>query len=480
MVNIPITRQVTDRELGIILDKVAEDVIALLKEITIDYNPDITEDRLCEIIRKNSVDRDFISMFINWSGKSPYKKYKYCHTDVAEYLGYSSKTMRLSFAAHLKSVKPCNIVVKTRKELRDYVATLDKTCCISKYTASFDLESSGHGGHNTKFYFLNRVGFYQLCMASTKPKARVVREYFVEVYEAVMTYVCRSRKRNIDRLVKVKESVPIVEERIKKRVDDSLNKFNSKKMMKELEEKNESIKIMKNKIDEITGQKNQDNRIMSENNIRIKEAQMAQYEADEKVAKYKKTIQKLSRKIIKKDEEHKEVIRDIESKINNQDVEQHKKIIKKLKRKINKQDEEYKELIKELKSKIDKLLNKIINKNVKNNKQIKEEIEKNVKKDQEINRLMKLLGEKSNKNPKLVKKLIKPVPIITPVLVIIDEKKVDNPIVVNTTKYNKNIFKVKTVMELKDICRTNGIGGYSGMSKSVLIEWMLTKDKIMN
>ena len=43
--------------------------------------------------------------------------------------------------------------------------------------------------------------------------------------------------------------------------------------------------------------------------------------------------------------------------------------------------------------------------------------------------------------------------------------------------YILNIFTVK---ELKDICRTNGIGGYSSMSKSVLIEWMMTKDKIMS
>jgi len=61
--------------------------------------------------------------------------------------------------------------------------------------------------------------------------------------------------------------------------------------------------------------------------------------------------------------------------------------------------------------------------------------------------------------------------------------KVITPVVkqdIKKPKYTKNSLSCFTVKELKDICRTNGIGGYSSMSKSVLIEWMMTKDKIMS
>jgi hypothetical protein len=442
MVNIPITRQVTDQELGIILDKVAEDVISLLKELTIDYNPDITEDRLCEIIRKNSVDRDFISMFINGCGKSPYEKYKYCHTDVAEYLGYSTENLRRDFNKSFIKINNCNYVVKTLKEIkqdlsvRSTVHLNNDNLSVRSTVQLFWNEYKARS--DAKFYFINRVGFYQLCMASTKPKARVVREYFVEVYEAVMTYVCRSRKRNIDRLVKVKESIPIVEQRIKKRVDDSLNKFDSKKMAKELEEKNEYMKKMKKKIDELTDQKKQDDRIMSENNTFIKQIQLSQYEAEEKV-------EELKSKIVDQDEK-----------------------VEKLKSKIDKLVPIYNSSVRSNKQKQLLLSDK--------NKQLQKEVDKNSEKDLEICRLMKLLEEKS------VKKLLrKPKPIIKPL--IIDEVKNDpivEPVVeVKTVKYNKTVFSIKTVKELKDICRTSGVGGYSGMTKSVLIEWMMTKDQIM-
>jgi hypothetical protein len=229
---------------------------------------------------------------------------------------------------------------------------------------------------------------------------------------------------------------------------------------------------------------------MSENNTFIKQIQLSQYEAEEKV-------EELKSKIVDQDEK-----------------------VEKLKSKIDKLVPIYNSSVRSNKQKQLLLSDK--------NKQLQKEVDKNSEKDLEICRLMKLLEEKSVKKllrkpkpviidevktnqvgilvGKVVKKLLrKPKPVISdevksnpvekvvkkilrkskPIIkpLIIDEVKnnlIVVPIVeVKTTKYNKTIFSIKTVKELKDICRTSGVGGYSGMTKSVLIEWMMTKDQIM-
>tara|TARA_Y100000389_G_C17348828_1_gene457306 strand:- start:452 stop:697 length:246 start_codon:yes stop_codon:yes gene_type:complete len=45
-------------------------------------------------------------------------------------------------------------------------------------------------------------------------------------------------------------------------------------------------------------------------------------------------------------------------------------------------------------------------------------------------------------------------------------------------KYNETFLKCQTVQTLKDICKSCGIGGYSGKNKAPLIKFMLEHKKL--
>lgn len=48
----------------------------------------------------------------------------------------------------------------------------------------------------------------------------------------------------------------------------------------------------------------------------------------------------------------------------------------------------------------------------------------------------------------------------------------------SSKKYTETVLKEKTVQQLKDICKSCGIGGYSGKNKSPLINFMLDHKKL--
>jgi hypothetical protein len=519
---VPVDRKVSDEELKEIVDKTSEDILTTLKELVIDYNPEITEERLCEIVEKNNIDKEFLAMFIRGSGKSPYEQFKFCNKDVAEYLGYSDNNIRRDFPKDMKKVNPSNYIVKTRAELKAEFIVKNRCVKIDTSVLIEEYDLNTNGGQNQKFYFLNRVGFYQICMASTRPKARMVREYFVEVYEAVMNYVCRSRVRNIGRLMEVKKSIPFVEERIDKRVNDRVKTYTSFKNKSQMEDQAQLLEKMRGKIDELVSQKvqddriitdmdkklksitlskyelldqkKQDDRIITENNARLSESKLSQYKAEEKLDELKK----------KNDE---------------CDL-----VVKELNNKYNKIVPEYKLLLKDFQK------NKVLL--IYKTKKLQYQSDKNLEKDNQISKLMKLLDDKSGPqklirkikpvtivNPKsATKKLIRKIkPVVTQSItdlfvgtdttksqsavkklipkiksVVIDDVKesitelVVDPVeqkevVVNVkeVKYNKDDLNVKTMNELKDICRHSGVGGYSGKNKSILIDWMLTNEKII-
>ena len=72
LVRVPIKRGMTDGEMHKILKKTSDNVMAMMRDLVIDYSTKIDEERLYEILETHCVDREFISMFVNGTKTSPY------------------------------------------------------------------------------------------------------------------------------------------------------------------------------------------------------------------------------------------------------------------------------------------------------------------------------------------------------------------------------------------------------------------------
>jgi chromosome segregation ATPase len=112
-----------------------------------------------------------------------------------------------------------------------------------------------------------------------------------------MTYVSRSRHRNLTRLVKVEKSAPLVEERVEKRVDDRVKTYKASKLEKELNEKVKMMKIMTEKIHELEEENKQNNRIIPDLQKNLRETELARLESEKEVNDYKEKYHKM--KIVK-------------------------------------------------------------------------------------------------------------------------------------------------------------------------------------
>jgi dsDNA-binding SOS-regulon protein len=126
------------------------------------------------------------------------------------------------------------------------------------------------------------MGFYQICNESSMPKAKQYRNYFIEVYEIVMDWVMQSRVRNITRIVDVNNSVPIIEQRIDKRVNDRVSQYKSCKLNDKLLETTKMLDDVTNKNSILEEEKKQSDHSIIFLNKKYSEMEIVLYETIEK------------------------------------------------------------------------------------------------------------------------------------------------------------------------------------------------------
>lgn len=171
--------------------------------MTTDYSLSLSEsDFINKINRLGNVDRDFIALFAKKDDKK-YGKYKYDHTEIAQFLDYENEN------GYNKG-----FIELIKKELK-----LDTDYMIDDGTTEVDFRT-----YNTErkikkgvklTYRITRIGFYMICMVSSKPKAKTYRRQFGEVYELAIDYT-QQLKNNI---VNSKQSVDTSKKALEKRVD---------------------------------------------------------------------------------------------------------------------------------------------------------------------------------------------------------------------------------------------------------------------
>ena len=286
---------------------------------------------------------------------------------------------------------------------------------------------------------MNRVGFYEICMAASSAKAKQVRGYFVQVYEAVMNFVCRSRLRNIERLVEVKESKPIVVERIKKEVQKGIDKFKVAKDAKKVLELTKEINMMKNKIEEFENQKKMDDRVVADLNKKNKKIELKYYKEEEKYNKLMNDNTKaLDRKTIFMNK-YKTAKTELET--SQKENKQYREENIKLKKKAKQADEKAKQAYEKA-------------------KQVAKQA------DEKAKQVAKQVDEKAKQAASVVESDSEDEDSDS-------DSDSDSEVEVAPILYTQQTLNIRNVKELLIICRTKNISGYSKKSKQQLIDFML-------
>jgi hypothetical protein len=237
---------INDDELNEHIKDIVEKIKIMVKDVTTDYSLSLSEsDFMDRINRLGHIDRDFIRLFAKKDDKK-YGKYKYDHTEIAQFLDYQTDDTSYN-KGFMELIK---------KELK-----LDTDYIIDDGTPEVDFRGSTIERQIKKgvklIYRITRIGFYIICMVSSKPKAKTYRRQFGEVYELAIDYT-QQLKNNI---VNSKQLVDTSKKALEKRVEyitDLKNKRLSVKTNIEIErlnniirEKDETINNLNKKYDKL-------------------------------------------------------------------------------------------------------------------------------------------------------------------------------------------------------------------------------------
>ena len=221
---------INDDELNEHIKDIVEKIKIMVKDVTTDYSLSLSEsDFMDRINRLGHIDKDFIRLFAKKDDKK-YGKYKYDHTEIAQFLDYENDDTSYNK----------RFIELIKKELK-----LDTDYMIDDGTPDIDVRGSTIEKQIKKgvklIYRITRIGFYIICMVSSKPKAKTYRRQFGEVYELAIDYT-QQLKNNI---VNSKQLVDTSKKALEKRVEyitDLKNKRLSIKTNIEIERLNNIIR----------------------------------------------------------------------------------------------------------------------------------------------------------------------------------------------------------------------------------------------
>ena len=197
---------INDNKLNEHIKEIVEKIKIMVKDVTTDYSLSLSEsDFMDRINRLGHIDRDFIRLFAKKDDKK-YGKYKYDHTEIAQFLDYQTESYNTSYNKGFMEL--------IKKELK-----LDTDYIIDDGTPEVDFRGSTVERQIKKgvklIYRITRIGFYIICMVSSKPKAKTYRRQFGEVYELAIDYT-QQLKNNI---VNSKQLVDTSKKALEKRVE---------------------------------------------------------------------------------------------------------------------------------------------------------------------------------------------------------------------------------------------------------------------
>lgn len=208
------------------------------------YSVEINVDLLWKELNDNSIERDFFNII----GKSITSNVKYCvyMDDVAKYLGYRCSNDAIRYINEYMDTD--SYVILNKEELN----RTDINFAACKNGAK---NNDVRGGHNKKYIFLTRFGFYNFCLLSGTKKAKQCRTWIIRVYEKYHDLLIYTRRYLLEKnaeanpahsqqLFAMKKLAD--KEKYEERQNDKINR-----LMKELNDLQNLVMKYKNENDEL-------------------------------------------------------------------------------------------------------------------------------------------------------------------------------------------------------------------------------------
>lgn len=248
VIKVPVRRKSNRKELDEIVSNKVIEIKLLIDDLIAQYSLDsISHDEFVKLLQNEmTIDINFAKMFAKKNHKV-LDNFKYEHIEIAKFLGYTCSDNRYQRFTELIKKNLINDI--------NYIMVIEDDKKVVNIDRVFNDDKKG--GRNKKIkYYLNRLGFYLICMSANTMKAKEYKMQFGKVYEIALKYVQSLKHKIIESQISTDTMNQVVTRRLNDKMDDKLARKRESKIEilynKQLEEIDELKRLLVEKDNEIT------------------------------------------------------------------------------------------------------------------------------------------------------------------------------------------------------------------------------------
>lgn len=220
---IGIKRNASDKLIEETIINTIQKIETMISDLMIEYSINISDsDFINKMTINTNLDIDFIKLFAR-KDNDIHNKFKYSHIEIAEFLGYEFGQNDGKSSPTFMSLIRNNLEFNT-----DYII-IDEN---SKNNLTV-LEALRGGRGKKIIYYLTRIEFYNVCLISSKIKAKEYRRQFAKVYELALEYVQSLKNKLIQNLSTPTNTATKLSERINEKTEINTQSIKKKLLLLE-------------------------------------------------------------------------------------------------------------------------------------------------------------------------------------------------------------------------------------------------------
>ena len=247
IIKIPVRRKASCSEMDEIIKTKVEEIKLLINDLIAQYSIDsISHDEFVKLLQKEmTIDIDFAKLFAK-QNHPVLDNYKYLHSEIAKFLGY--------VCDHNGNYRKFSELIKKnlKQDLNYITVTEDDKKLYGTVQLFNDVAKVGRG-QKIKYY-LNRLGFYLICMSANTMKAKDCKLQFGKVYEIALNYTNSLKHKIIESQTTSEVMKNILTQRINNKVEDKMSVKRESKLEvlynKQISDINELKQIIKSNDEE--------------------------------------------------------------------------------------------------------------------------------------------------------------------------------------------------------------------------------------
>jgi hypothetical protein len=247
IVKIPVRRKASCSEMDEIIKSKVEEIKLLINDLIAQYSIDsISHDEFVKLLQKEmTIDMDFAKLFAK-QNHPILDNYKYLHSEIAKFLGY--------VCDHNGNYRKFSeLIKKNLKQDLNYITVIEDDKKLYGTVQLFNDDTKVGRGQKIKYY-LNRLGFYLICMSANTMKAKECKLQFGKVYEIALNYTNSLKHKIIESHTTSEVMKNILTQRINDKVEDKMSIKRESKIEvlynKQISDINELKQIIKSKNEE--------------------------------------------------------------------------------------------------------------------------------------------------------------------------------------------------------------------------------------